>query len=152
MLRRRQRCDREDATQRQYHNYHGSFHGNLPPVSNVLAGVRPPAIHKMLQKEAIDKVFLSPGTEKFCPELNGGEYKLWTFAEAPVILLSLCSGWVLGWQGFFWAGAIRLMDAAENQIYEALERIKSYDARCIGDEIRERVDVIKIKPTIPGVH
>ena len=44
-----------------------------------------------------------------------------------------------------------LMDAAQNQIYKALERIKSYDARCIGDEIRERVDVIKIEPAIPGV-
>ena len=47
--------------------------------------------------------------QKWCPELDRGAYKLWTFAEGPVILLSLCFGLVLGWQGFFWAGAIRLV-------------------------------------------
>ena len=47
--------------------------------------------------------------DKWCPELNRGVYKLWTYAEGPVILLSLCAGLILGWQGFFWAGAIRLV-------------------------------------------
>jgi fatty-acid desaturase len=47
--------------------------------------------------------------QKWCPELDRGAYKLWTFAEGPVILLSLCFGLILGWQGFFWAGAIRLV-------------------------------------------
>jgi len=46
---------------------------------------------------------------RWCPELDRGAYRIWTFAEGPVLLLSLCSGLVLGWQGFFWAGAIRLM-------------------------------------------
>jgi fatty-acid desaturase len=48
-------------------------------------------------------------TQKWCPELTRGVYKFWTYAEGPVILLSLCCGLVLGWPGFFWAGAIRLV-------------------------------------------
>ena len=47
--------------------------------------------------------------QKWCPELTRGIYKFWTYAEGPVIALSLCAGLVLGWQGFFWAGAIRLV-------------------------------------------
>lgn len=56
-------------------------------------------------------LYQSPAADrqKWCPELDRGVYKLWTFAEGPVILLSLCFGLVLGWQGFFWAGAIRLV-------------------------------------------
>jgi fatty-acid desaturase len=46
---------------------------------------------------------------KWCPELTRGAYKLWTYAEVPVILLSLFCGLVLGWQGFFWVGGIRLV-------------------------------------------
>ena len=46
--------------------------------------------------------------QKWCPELNRGIYKFWTRFEVPMILLSLCCGLVLGWQGFFWLGAIRL--------------------------------------------
>ena len=55
--------------------------------------------------------------QKWCPELNRGAYKLWTYAETPVILLSLCSGLVLGWQGFFWAGAIRLVYSLHMQCF-----------------------------------
>lgn len=47
--------------------------------------------------------------QKWCPELTRGMYRIWTYAETPVILLSLLGGLVLGWQGFFWIGAIRLV-------------------------------------------
>jgi len=55
--------------------------------------------------------------QKWCPELDRGAYKLWTFAEGPVILLSLCCGLVFGWQGFFWAGAIRLVYSLHMQCF-----------------------------------
>ncbi len=55
--------------------------------------------------------------QKWCPELDRGAYKLWTLAEGPVILLSLFSGLILGWQGFFWAGAIRLVYSLHMQCF-----------------------------------
>ncbi|HEX2712565.1 MAG TPA: fatty acid desaturase [Candidatus Acidoferrales bacterium] len=47
--------------------------------------------------------------QRWCPELNHRAYKFWTLAQAPVVLLSLFCGLALGWQGFFWLGAIRLV-------------------------------------------
>jgi len=47
--------------------------------------------------------------QRWCPELDRGLYKVWTLAQTPVILLSLFGGLALGWQGFFWVGAIRLV-------------------------------------------
>jgi len=47
--------------------------------------------------------------QKWCPDLNRGGYKLWTYAEVPVLLLSLFCGLALGWRAFFWLGAIRLV-------------------------------------------
>jgi fatty-acid desaturase len=55
--------------------------------------------------------------QKWCPELNRGLYKFWTYAEAPVLLLSLCGGLVFGWQGFFWIGAIRLVYSLHMQCF-----------------------------------
>src|SRR5437867_2887634 len=46
---------------------------------------------------------------RWCPELNQRAYRVWTRVQAPVILLSLFCGLALGWQGFFWLGAIRLV-------------------------------------------
>ncbi len=48
-------------------------------------------------------------SQKWCPELNRGAYKVWRLAIVPVILLSLVCGLALGWQGFFWIGPIRLV-------------------------------------------
>jgi stearoyl-CoA desaturase (delta-9 desaturase) len=47
--------------------------------------------------------------QKWCPELNRRAHKAWKIAEVPVILLSLSCGLLLGWEGFFWIGAIRLV-------------------------------------------
>jgi stearoyl-CoA desaturase (delta-9 desaturase) len=47
--------------------------------------------------------------KKWCPDLTRGAYRFWEYAEVPVILLSLTCGLALGWQGFFWIGAIRLV-------------------------------------------
>ena len=42
--------------------------------------------------------------KKWCPDLTRGAYKFWTYAEVPVILLSLCIGIPFGWKGFLLAG------------------------------------------------
>ena len=47
--------------------------------------------------------------QKWCPELDRGMYRFWTYAEAPALLLSIVCGIFWGWQGFFWIGAIRLV-------------------------------------------
>src|SRR6266849_3564867 len=47
--------------------------------------------------------------QKWCPDLNRAAYKGWTLVEVPVLLLSLFCGLALGWPGFFWLGAIRLV-------------------------------------------
>jgi len=47
--------------------------------------------------------------QKWCPDLDRGLYKFWTQAETPMLLLSIACGIFLGWQGFFWIGAIRLV-------------------------------------------
>ena len=47
--------------------------------------------------------------QKWCPELTRGAYRIWTYAETPVIVFSLLCGLAFGWQGFFWIGAIRLV-------------------------------------------
>ena len=54
-------------------------------------------------------------TKRWCPELTTGAYKYWEYAQVPVILLSLVCGLALGWQGFFWLGAIRLLYSLHGQ-------------------------------------
>ena len=48
-------------------------------------------------------------TRKWSADLDRRSYRCWTYAEVPVLLLSLCVGLALGWRGFFWLGAIRLV-------------------------------------------
>jgi very-long-chain acyl-lipid omega-9 desaturase len=49
--------------------------------------------------------------QRWCPDLDRGIYKIWGYAETPIIVLSIFTGLLLGlgWQGFFWVGAIRLV-------------------------------------------
>ena len=56
-------------------------------------------------------------TRRWAPELNKGVYTFWTNAEMPVILISLFSGTLLGWQGFFWIGAVRLVYSLHMQCF-----------------------------------
>jgi stearoyl-CoA desaturase (delta-9 desaturase) len=46
--------------------------------------------------------------EYWAPEIDG-RYKAWTYAQLPILLLSLGCGAFFGWAGFFWMGAIRLV-------------------------------------------
>lgn len=47
--------------------------------------------------------------KKWSPDLNTGIYKFWTYVEVPVILLAMVGGLAMGWAGFYWIGAIRLV-------------------------------------------
>ena len=46
---------------------------------------------------------------KWAPEFMTREYRTWKFMEAPLVSLSLLCGLALGWEGFFWMGAVRLV-------------------------------------------
>jgi stearoyl-CoA desaturase (delta-9 desaturase) len=55
--------------------------------------------------------------KRWCPEFTRGIYKFWTYAEVPLLLLSLVCGIPFGWQGFFWMGAIRLVYSLHMQCF-----------------------------------
>jgi fatty-acid desaturase len=56
---------------------------------------------------------------RWAPEVNRGIYKIWGYLETPVIILSLLIGPILGlgWMGFFWLGAIRLVYTLHMQCF-----------------------------------
>lgn len=64
----------------------------------------------LYQSEAVDG-------KQWCPDLMKGGYRLWYYAQPPILLLSLFCGFLLGlgWAGFFWLGAIRLVYALHGQ-------------------------------------
>lgn len=57
--------------------------------------------------------------QRWAPELTRGIYRFWGWAQGPVVLLSIFCGLVLGlgWQGFFWCGAIRLVYSLHMQCF-----------------------------------
>ena len=46
---------------------------------------------------------------RWAPELTKSPYQFWAYAETPIVAVSLLCGLALGWQGFFWIGAMRLV-------------------------------------------
>jgi len=55
--------------------------------------------------------------QKWCRDLNRSGYRFWSRMEVPVILFSIFCGFCLGWQGFFWMGAIRLVYSLHMQCF-----------------------------------
>jgi len=57
--------------------------------------------------------------QRWAPEVDRGIYKIWGYAETPVIILSIFIGPILGlgWMGFFWLGAIRLVYTLHMQCF-----------------------------------
>lgn len=47
--------------------------------------------------------------KRWAPDLDTPVYRAWILVEVPVIVLSIFGGLLLGWEGFFWIGAIRLV-------------------------------------------
>lgn len=46
---------------------------------------------------------------RWCPDLDKPRYRIWERLQTPIVVISIFSGLILGWEGFFWLGAIRLM-------------------------------------------
>lgn len=53
---------------------------------------------------------------RWCPDLDKPRYRAWRRLQIPIIALSLLGGLALGWQAFFWIGAIRLVYALHFQM------------------------------------
>lgn len=54
---------------------------------------------------------------RWCPDLDKRRYRIWRRLQIPIIILSLGVGFVLGWEGFFWIGAIRLVYGLHFQMF-----------------------------------
>jgi|GEM_PF-179771 len=56
-------------------------------------------------------IYQWPASEvrRWCPDLDKGKYRIWGRLQIPIIIVSIFSGLALGWEGFFWIGAIRLV-------------------------------------------
>lgn len=46
---------------------------------------------------------------RWCPDLDTRRYRVWKRLQTPIIAVSIFSGAIFGWEGFFWIGAIRLV-------------------------------------------
>jgi stearoyl-CoA desaturase (delta-9 desaturase) len=55
--------------------------------------------------------------QKWCPELTQSSYRFWSIAETPIVVVSLLCGFLFGWAGFFWIGAIRLVYSLHMQCF-----------------------------------
>jgi fatty-acid desaturase len=54
---------------------------------------------------------------RWCPDLDKPRYRVWQSLQIPIIALSLACGLALGWEGFFWVGAIRLVYVLHFQMF-----------------------------------
>jgi stearoyl-CoA desaturase (delta-9 desaturase) len=54
---------------------------------------------------------------RWCPDMDKPSYRMWRRLQIPIIALSVLSGLLLGWQGFFWIGAIRLVYVLHFQMF-----------------------------------
>jgi len=54
---------------------------------------------------------------RWCPDLEKRRYRIWRRLQTPIIALSVTSGLLMGWEGFFWIGAIRLVYALHFQMF-----------------------------------
>ena len=56
--------------------------------------------------------------KKWCPDMLRTRYTIWQKLQIPLVLFSLCFGYLLfGWAGFFWLGAIRLLYCMHMQCF-----------------------------------
>lgn len=54
---------------------------------------------------------------RWCPDMDRPRYRFWKRVQIPIIAVSMLSGGLLGWEGFFWIGAIRLVYALHLQMF-----------------------------------
>ncbi|HEY2495469.1 MAG TPA: hypothetical protein VGK24_00240 [Candidatus Angelobacter sp.] len=99
------------ATWVAYHRHHHSHADTLEDVSSPRQGGFWWAHLRWLYQSA------PADPQRWCPELNRGAYRFWEYSEVPIIMLSMSCGLMLGWQGFFWIGAIRLVYSLHMQCF-----------------------------------
>lgn len=60
-----------------------------------------------------------PGSDikRWCPDMARPRYNVWQKLQIPIVALSVVSGFVMGWEGFFWVGAIRLVYSLHLQCF-----------------------------------
>jgi len=54
---------------------------------------------------------------RYCPDLDRPQYRIWSRLQLPIMALSYAAGILLGWEGFFWLGSIRLVFALHGQCF-----------------------------------
>jgi fatty-acid desaturase len=54
---------------------------------------------------------------RYCPDLRGRSYRVWSSIQIPVLAASFLSGIAVGPAAFFWLGAIRLVFALHGQCF-----------------------------------
>ena len=54
---------------------------------------------------------------RWCPDLDQPKYRIWARLQIPLVIISIFSGLMFGWEGFFWIGAIRLVYALHFQMF-----------------------------------
>lgn len=54
---------------------------------------------------------------RWCPDLDKPRYRTWRRLQIPIVVLSISSWLILGWEAFFWIGAIRLVYALHLQMF-----------------------------------
>jgi len=54
---------------------------------------------------------------RYCPDLKGGSYRIWTMLQIPLLAVSFVGGLAFGLTAFFWLGAMRLVFALHGQCF-----------------------------------
>jgi len=58
-----------------------------------------------------------PPVARYCQNIDLPSYRFWAHIQIPMLALSYFGGLALGWSGFFWLGAIRLVYALHAQCF-----------------------------------
>jgi len=54
---------------------------------------------------------------RWCPDLNKREYRLWSRLQIPLLAISVFGGLFFGWAAFFWLGPMRLVFSLHAQCF-----------------------------------
>lgn len=54
---------------------------------------------------------------RWCPDLSVAQYRFWHRMQVPMLALSFFGGLMIGWEAFFWLGAIRLVLSLHGQCF-----------------------------------
>ncbi|HEY0144289.1 MAG TPA: fatty acid desaturase [Thermoanaerobaculia bacterium] len=55
--------------------------------------------------------------QRWCPDLDRPEYRIWSRVQIPLLAVSLFGGLAFGWPAFFWLGPMRLVASLHAQCF-----------------------------------